>query len=139
MNDSTNDERRQFDRLERRDQIKVKEYTWPERGVFQEARIMDLSGGGLQIECRQFFPEQTLLKIEMNFTGWQRYTRSFLKHFGEAATQPLVVLAEVLRCKTVVPGVRYQVAVLFKGIDENQRQALERFIREQVTRATPET
>lgn len=133
MSEEHNDDRRRSNRLERRDEIKVKEYTWPERGDYQQARIMDLSGGGLQIECLQFYPEKTLLKIEMNFTGWQRYTRSFLKHFGEASTQPLVVLAEVLRCKQIVPGARYEVGVRFKGIDENQRQALERFIRDQIT------
>jgi len=41
-----------------------------------DAVIKDLSGGGLQIETRQYFPEKTLLKIEMNFSGWQRYTRA---------------------------------------------------------------
>lgn len=133
MTENKGRERRRFERIERRDVIKVKEFTYPERGRYQEARIKDLSSGGLQIETRQFFAEKTLLKIEMNFTGWQRFTSSFLKYFGEAATRPLVVLAEVIRCQAVVAGDRYDVAVEFTGIDESHRLALQRFIRKEIT------
>lgn len=126
---SSGDDRRRFARIARRDVIQIKEFTLPEKGRYQQAVIRDLSGGGLQIETRSFFAEQSLLKIEMNFTGWQRYTSGFLKHFGEAATRPLVVLARVIRCQAEVPGERYEVALEFDGIDESQRTALVRFIR----------
>jgi len=123
------DDRRRYARIARQDRIQIKEFTLPERGRYQPATIRDLSGGGLQIETSQFFAEGALLKVEMNFTGWQRYTSGFLKHFGEAATRPLVVLARVIRCQTEVPGERYEVALQFDGIDESQRAALVRFIR----------
>jgi len=132
MPDSSDSDRRKFERLERRDAIQVKEFSYPERGMFQKARIIDISGGGLQIETRQHYPENTVLKIEMNFTGWQKYTKGFLKHFGSAASRPLVVLAEVVRCKSVVAGRKYEVAVNFTGIDETQREALIRFIRAEI-------
>jgi hypothetical protein len=125
-------DRRRFERLERRDVIQVKAFVYPERGSYQEARIIDISGGGLQIETRGHFPEKAVLKIEMNFTGWQQYTHGFLKYFGTAASRPLVVLAEVVRCKTVVPGRKYVVAATFSGIDENQQNALIRFIRKEI-------
>jgi hypothetical protein len=125
-------DRRRFERLERRDVIQVKEFSYPERGSFREARIIDISGGGLQIETKEHFPEKAVLKIQMNFTGWQKYTHGFLKYFGTAANRPLVVLAEVIRCKTVVPGRKYVVAATFSGIDENQRDALIRFIRKEI-------
>ena len=86
----------------------------------------------MQIETKEHFPEKAVLKIEMNFTGWQQYTRGFLKYFGTASTRPLVVLAEVVRSKTLVPGRKYVVAVTFSGIDENQRDALIRFIRKEI-------
>jgi len=126
------DERRHFERIERRDIIKIKEYRYPERGRFQQARIIDLSAGGLQIETKRHFAEGTVLKIEMNFTGWQRYTPGFLKYFGTAAQRPLVVLAEVVRCLDQVPGHRYEVGVRLTGIDESHRRALVRFIRAEV-------
>ncbi|RME23050.1 MAG: PilZ domain-containing protein [Deltaproteobacteria bacterium] len=126
------DERRHFDRIERRDKVKVKEYTYPERGNYQDARIIDLSAGGLQLECRSHFPPGTVLKIEMNFSGWQRYTAGFLKYFGTAASRPLVVLAEVVRCQSKVPGARYHVGVRFTGIDESHRRALVKFIQVEV-------
>ncbi len=133
MADDKQDDRRQFERLERRDEIQIKEYSFPERGRYQKARILDISGGGLQIETGQHFDEKTQLKIEMNFTGWQRHTAGFLKYFGNAGRQPLVVLAEVIRCTPVMPGSKYEVAVVFSGIDENHRRALIKFIREQIT------
>jgi c-di-GMP-binding flagellar brake protein YcgR len=129
-------ERRRYERLERRDEILVKEYTYPERGRYQKARIVDISGGGLQLECARFFPVGCQLKIEMNFTGWQRYTPSFLKHFGDAARRPLVVLAEVIRATTLVAGHRYEIAVTFSGIDASHQRALSRFIREEITKKT---
>ena len=132
MSKDDDKDRRRFERLERRDVIQVKEFTYPERGSFRDARIIDISGGGLQIETRGHFPEKAVLKIEMNFTGWQKYTHGFLKHFGTAASRPLVVLAEVVRCKTVVPGRKYVVAANFSGIDENQQNALIRFIRKEI-------
>ena len=132
MPDSNDSDRRRFQRLERRDVIQVKEFSYPERGVFIEARIIDISGGGLQIETKQHFPENTVLKIEMNFTGWQKYTMGFLKHFGSAASRPLVVLADVVRCKSIVAGRKYEVAVTFSGIDETHQEALIRFIRAEI-------
>jgi hypothetical protein len=132
MPDQDDRDRRRFERLERRDVIQVKEYTYPERGQFKEARIIDISGGGLLLEAKQHFPEKTILKIEMNFTGWQQYTRGFLKYFGSAASRPLVVLADVVRCRSVVAGRKYEVAVTFSGIDESHRDALIRFIRKQI-------
>jgi len=131
-NDNGKD-RRQYKRLERRDEVKLKEYTYPERGTYTTARILDISGGGLQLETKQHFPAGTQLKIEMNFVGWQRFTPSFLKYFGEAARRPLVVLAEVVRCTSVVAGRKYEVATKFTGIDENHRRALIQFIRKQIT------
>ncbi|MBN2499072.1 MAG: PilZ domain-containing protein [Deltaproteobacteria bacterium] len=132
VEDDRPQERRQFDRLERDDEVRIKEYTFPERQGSLPARILDISGGGLQLETDRFFSEGTLLKIEMRFTGWQRFTRGFLKHFGQAAHQPLVVLAEVLRCKGVVPGARYEVGVAFSGIDAAQQEALIRYIRDKL-------
>jgi c-di-GMP-binding flagellar brake protein YcgR len=132
MSDDSHD-RRQYERLERPYEIQIKEYSFPERGRFRQARIVDISGGGLQIETQQHFPAQTQLKVEMNFAGWQRFTPGFLKYFGDAARRPLVVLGTVIRCSSVVPGRKYEVAVEFTGIDENHRRALIRFIREQIT------
>jgi hypothetical protein len=134
MPEDKNAERRRYQRLERRDEVQVKEYSYPERGRYQRARIIDISGGGLQLECAQFFPVGCQLKIEMNFTGWQRFTPSFLKHFGEAARRPLVVLAEVIRCTCLVAGHRYEVAASFTGIDESHQKALARFIRAEITK-----
>lgn len=132
MKETSDSDRRRFERLERRDVIKVKEFSYPERGRYQQARIIDISGGGLQIETARHFAEKAVLKIEMNFTGWQRYTPGFLKYFGSAASRPLVVLADVVRCKTLVAGHKYEVALRFSGIDETQRQALMRFIRAEI-------
>jgi c-di-GMP-binding flagellar brake protein YcgR len=133
MSEPKGRDRRKFERIERKDEIQIKEFTYPERGRYQRARIKDLSSGGLQIEARQYFPPKTLLKIEMNFTGWQRYTPGFLKYFGDASSRPLIVLAEVVRCDSVVPGERYDVAVEFSGIDESHREALRRFIQKEIT------
>ena len=132
MADDKQDDRRQFERLERQDEIQIKEYSFPERGKFKKARIVDISGGGLQIETRQRFDEKTQLKIEMNFTGWQRYLAGYMKYFGDAAQQSLVVLADVIRCTPLVPGRKYEVTVVFSGIDENHRRALTKFISAQI-------
>jgi len=43
-----------------------------------------------------------------------------------------VVLAEVIRCETLVAGAKYEVAVEFSGIDESHRLALQRFIRREI-------
>ncbi len=134
MVDSSDNDRRQYERLERRDEVKIKEYSYPERGSYTTAKIVDISGGGLQLETRQHFPAETQLKIEMNFVGWQKFTPSFLKYFGDAARRPLVVLAEVVRCTRLVAGRKYIVATKFTGIDENHRRALVRFVKSQVTR-----
>ena len=134
----SDEERRQFERLERRDEVKIKEYSFPERGRYQSARILDISGGGLQIETKRFFPERTQLKVEIGISGWQRFAPGFRRYLGEATNQPLVVLAEVVRCKSRVAGSRYEVALVFSGIDESQRRALIQFIKERLA-ATEES
>ncbi len=120
-------DRRRFERLSRRGEVLVKEYSYPEQGEFHSARI----GGGMQIEAEEPFAEKALLKLQMNFTGWQRYTTNFLKYFGSAANLPLVVLAEVVRCKAMGEK-KYEIALIFEGIDESHRQALILFIRKEI-------
>lgn len=129
----SNDDRRRYQRLERCDEVKIKQYSYPERGSYSTAKVVDISGGGLQLETKQHFPDGTQLKIEMNFVGWQKFTPSFLKYFGDASRRPLVVLAEVLRCTRVVAGRKYEVATKFIGIDENHRRALVRFIKSKIS------
>ena len=129
--DKKNKDRRRFERLSRRGEVLVKEYSYPEQGEFRSARIVDISGGGMQIEGQEGFAEKALLKLQMNFTGWQRYTSNFLKHFGSAASRPLVVLAEVVRCIALEEG-KFEIALTFTGIDESHRQALILFIRNEI-------
>lgn len=123
-------ERRRFERLECTDLINYKDFTFPDRGQYEPAQIKDISGGGLQIETKRFISEKTVVKLEMKLSDWQRYSKSFLRHFGEPAARPLVALAEVIRCKAVISGARYEVALAFSGIDERQRQALLKFIKD---------
>ncbi len=131
-NESQGRDRRAFDRIERRDAISLKPYSFPERGSYRQGRIMDLSAGGLLIETADSYASGEILKIEMNFAGWQRYTSGFLKHFGSASRRPLIVLAEVVRCTGRSGGKNYEVAVRFTGIDQSHRQALSRFIKAEV-------
>ena len=125
-------ERRADTRIERRDAINLKPYSFPEKGSYRQGRILDLSAGGLLIESGENFSAGTTLKIEMNLTGWQRYTHNFLKYFGSASRRPLVVLAEVVRCSPRAGGKTFEVAVRFTGIDQSHRQALSRFIKAEV-------
>lgn len=125
-------ERRADTRIERRDSVNLKPYSFPERGSYRQGRILDLSAGGLLIETEENFSAGTVLKIEINLTGWQRYTHNFLKYFGSASRRPLVVLAEVVRCSSRTGEKNFEVAVRFTGIDQSHRQALSRFIKAEV-------
>lgn len=131
-NNVTIAEQRRFVRLPKRNVVRFREFRFTDEPPrYFDAHYKDISGGGLLFESSHAFTVGTLLKIELKVHGWDRFKTEFFKPGSDSGSEPLVVLAEVVRVEAVEQDRKYDVGVIFVGIDESHRDALMRFIASQ--------
>lgn len=76
----------------------------------------------------------TILKMQITVPGWDRHLAQFYKLGSSSVSQPLVVLAEVVRVDVLSREKSYQIGVVFIGIDEDHRAALLKHIADEFSR-----
>lgn len=94
----------------------------------------NLSDGGLLFESCCFFEIGTILKIQADIPGWEKYKVEFLKADDVSGSRPLVVLGKVVRIEDVGDG-KFDVGVVFAAIDNEHRTALGKYIGNELKKA----
>ncbi|MEI8012917.1 MAG: PilZ domain-containing protein [Candidatus Omnitrophota bacterium] len=88
----------------------------------------DLSEGGLLFESGEAFAIGTILKLQVDIPGWEKYKREFFKADQRLDRQPLIVLAKVVRIEDVGGG-HSDVGVAFVALDSGHRLALRKYLK----------
>ena len=70
----------------------------------------------------------TLLRIEIDIPGWERFKNEFYKTYEASKSSPLVVLASVVRVEVVYPENRFDIDVCFSAIDKGHQWALIKYV-----------
>jgi len=96
-------------------------------GKGRHAFTKSLSEGGILFESAQIFPIGTLLKLELDLPGWEKYKPEFRKHDALPGRLPLVVLGKVVRIEDIGGG-EFDIGVLFVALDTGHKLALKKYV-----------
>ncbi|MCK5579812.1 MAG: PilZ domain-containing protein [Candidatus Omnitrophica bacterium] len=127
-------ERRKYVRIENHDVLKCKRFTANDFGSSQDeemvrAVLKDLGAGGVLFESDKKIDVGTVLKMEIDVSGWERFKSEFYKSDRMTRKEPLVVLANVVRVEVVEPGRKYDIGVCFSAIDDGHQWALMKYVK----------
>lgn len=125
-------DRRKFVRLTEEDLIVCEPF---EAGSFEHSKTGDkfyaftknLGEGGILFESDTFFEMGSLLKLEIDIPGWEKYKSEFNKSDGPCAQKPFVVLGKVVRIEDIGGG-RFEIGAAFSAVDSGQKTALHKYV-----------
>ena len=102
----------------------------PDQQVMQGV-MRNISAGGVLFESECKFAVGTLLKIDLALPGWQRFKTEFLKEDTFSISEPLTVLARVVRLEVIELDRLYDVGVCFSAVDEGHKIGLLKYINQE--------
>ncbi|MBF0532283.1 MAG: PilZ domain-containing protein [Candidatus Omnitrophica bacterium] len=126
-------ERRQYVRVAAREVLNCRRFTanaFMAQDVNERisAVTKNLSAGGVLFESPKLFEVGTLLKLEIDLPGWEVFKREFYKKDAISRSEPLIILATVVRVEIIKPEKLFDIGVCFAAIDEGHRWALMQYI-----------
>ena len=100
-----------------------------------EVRMVDVSEGGVRLECGTPLEVGTLLQVAVKMEGWQRYTASFSRYDDAGRSRPLTALGRVIRSVPSGAG-EYEVGVQFLDIWDDHWRAMRQLLERELARET---
>jgi c-di-GMP-binding flagellar brake protein YcgR len=131
--DREQSERRQFLRVAAEDVVLCEEYTIPpSNDPPVEARISNLSAGGILIISNHAYTPGVVLRLSLRLPGWEKYKQEFFKAAAPSLSRPLTALGTIVRVDRIDSDM-YELAVSLSGMDNGHRQAVDRYIRDRLS------
>lgn len=131
-NNNAGPEKRKFVRLCREYVVQYGEFRFSTQKISHyKGMTENISAGGVLIETEEEYSAGTLLKLKIRVPNWEEYKSEFLKFNQTSLSEPFVVLGKVVRVKKILPQ-GYEIGLHFVSIDEDHRQALERYLEEEL-------
>lgn len=96
-------------------------------GQKSHAFTKSLSEGGILFESGTPFSLGSLLKLQIDIPGWEKYKAEFVKSDVPSGRHPFVVLGKVVRVEDVGGGI-HDIGVVFLAVDSGHRFALKKYI-----------
>lgn len=90
----------------------------------QEGVLKNYSGGGVLFESNVQYAMGDVLRLEITIPGWEMYKNEFYREDKIPRSEPVVILATVVRVDVSGRAGLYEVGAKFAGIDEGDRWAL---------------
>ncbi|MCA9400444.1 MAG: PilZ domain-containing protein [Candidatus Omnitrophica bacterium] len=90
--------------------------------------VKNLSVGGALFESRVPLSTGTLLKVEIELPGWEKFKSEFYKNDKTTQSSPLVALATVVRVEVIVPNDKFDIGVVFSAVDQGHKWALMQYV-----------
>ena len=93
-----------------------------------ESLTKNLSAGGILFQSDTLYLPGDLIRMEIDIPGWEKYKNEFKKSALTHKSEPVIVLAKVIRVEIKSPQ-RYEIRAAFAGIDEDHQKALAVFLK----------
>lgn len=97
-----------------------------------ESLTKNLSAGGILFQSDTLYLPGDLVRIEIDVPGWERYKTGFKKPGQLTKSEPVTVLAKVIRVEIKSP-MRYEIRAAFVGIDDDHQKALAGYLKSYMT------
>ncbi len=122
-------ERRKYFRLQEEHLVTCEVFSLPRNSATRaKIKTKDISAGGILFESEEAYPLGTLLCLEIQVIGWDRYKPEFYKRDALSRSEPLVVIGDVVRLERIADK-RYDIGVSMSGIDAGHKIALAKYIK----------
>ena len=122
-------EKRKHYRLPKNFRVELREFKFPlARQKAHEIFSVDISAGGLLVECGRNFAVGEKLQVKIFIASLNKYHPGFFKVFESDAGQYLQAIAEVVRSEERIPLTRYALGLRFLDVDHDDWNALRNFI-----------
>lgn len=124
-------ERRQFIRLRLRKPLKHMRFSLIGFDIQQAvlAETKDFSAGGVLFESKVPYVIGDIVRMEIEIPGWEKYKTEFYKSDHPSKSDPVVVLAKVVRVE-ILSANHFDIGVSFVGIDDGHQMALVKYIQQ---------
>ena len=124
-------ERRKFTRVAEEDLLICEPFDASAFGGDMKKRVhvftKSLSEGGILFESTEIFPIGSLLKLQLDIPGWEKYKVGFYKGNTPSGSHFLVVLARVVRVEDLGGGI-FDIGVAFVALDSGHKLALKKYL-----------
>ncbi|MFH0753383.1 MAG: PilZ domain-containing protein [Candidatus Omnitrophota bacterium] len=127
----TDPERRKFLRIHEEDVLVCEPFDASvlrgDSGKRRHVVSKDLSQGGLLFESREPFEIGTILKLQVDIPGWEKFKTGFIKVNEISGRHPLVTLGKVVRVEDVGAG-NFDIGIAFVALDSGHKLALQKYL-----------
>ncbi len=125
------DDRRRYVRIDEEDLLICEPFDPAAFGGATKKRkhvfTKSLSEGGILFESDELLSIGSLLSLQIDLPGWERYKAEFYKATVLPGKNPFVVLGKVVRVEDI-GGNRYDIGVAFAAIDSGHKLALKKYM-----------
>ena len=127
---SQSQEHRKFIRIPAQYSVTVKRMTLSSRSMEEEVAmaIKNISASGALFESSKLYQIGDVLLLKLSIPGWEKYKSDFFRPGSLTRSEPLTVVASVVRVEFVRSG-HHDIGVCFVGIDESHQKALAQLIK----------
>ena len=127
------EERRKYVRISSGHIVRFETFTAEKLGSADISSLVqtvmkNVSAGGVLFSTGTKYDVGTLLKLEIDLPGWEKFKTEFYKNDTVSRSQPVIVLATIVRVEVVDPGKLFDIGACFVGIDEGHQWALMRYV-----------
>ncbi|MCA9409189.1 MAG: PilZ domain-containing protein [Candidatus Omnitrophica bacterium] len=122
------EERRKFKRIE--ENHKVISSRYPSTGETSNDAIKDFCAGGAFINSKIRYEIGELIKLAIQIEGLRKYVPGFNYATTLTRSDPVVVLAKVVRSDIIRSGYTYGIGVSFVSIADRDKMAIDKYIKE---------
>lgn len=130
-------EKRRYLRLPKEFRVEASEFRFPlSRQPKFELPCVDISEGGLCVECARKFEPGDKLQVRIFIPSLNKYHPGFFKVFESDIGQYLQVIAEVARVEEKTPMRKYVLGLRYLDVDVDDKKALNAFIQKAVERGS---
>lgn len=123
------EERRKFPRIDKNSTLEYKTLDFPitEDG-FLSSRIENISGNGLVFISGKKFEIGSILHLRVGLIGWHKEKNDFYKYDETAVSEPLLILARVVRITELKKSQSYEIGAEFINVSKEDHKAMISFI-----------
>lgn len=127
----TTEDKRQHTRLSRGYHVKARKFSFPmTHHAFSEITCLDISAGGICVECSDPFQKGDQLQVRIHVPRLNKFKPGFFKYYENDTEQYVNAIMEVAWVEP--KGFRHSMGLRFVDIDSDVEKALTDLIRKTI-------
>ncbi len=129
-------ERRKFSRIDKNFRLEYKLMDLSKaESFFVKSKVKNISANGLLLESEKQYDIGDLIQLKVYIMGIEKEKTGFFKYDQTAISEPMTILARVVRIEEIKKNKLYDIGVEFKNIYEDDSDALVTYINKNILKS----